>query len=307
MRLAWVVWLLAIGCGHAAPKPAPAASPPPDAAPAAALDEERDRNILARLDAIEQRLEELEERVAHSEAEAAAAEEADGEPGAGALGGGGGLALPPPPPPPPPRPGTPDPTAVYAVPIAGHPFEGVADARVTIVEARDFACPYCERVRATMAQLLVDYPRDLKIVYRNMVVHPSVATIPAQAACAAQRQGHYVDMANLIYDKGFNAGRDLSRTNMENLAMSLGLDMALFNADLDGPCATWVADDQQELHRFAVNATPSFFVNGRYISGARPAADFKALIDDELAKARKRSARHYYDSWVLGRGRTAAP
>jgi protein-disulfide isomerase len=32
-----------------------------------------------------------------------------------------------------------------------------------------------------------------------------------------------------------------------------------------------------------VTGTPAFFVNGRFLSGAKPFDDFKKLIDEELA------------------------
>jgi hypothetical protein len=48
--------------------------------------------------------------------------------------GGGGRGAPPGP-----QPGRPDPTAVYSVPIDGNPAKGPATAKVTIVEAAEFA------------------------------------------------------------------------------------------------------------------------------------------------------------------------
>jgi hypothetical protein len=38
-----------------------------------------------------------------------------------------------------PQPGRPDPTAVYSVPVDGNPAKGPATAKVTIVEAAEFA------------------------------------------------------------------------------------------------------------------------------------------------------------------------
>jgi protein-disulfide isomerase len=35
--------------------------------------------------------------------------------------------------------------------------------------------------------------------------------------------------------------------------------------------------------QLGVNSTPSFFVNGRFLSGAQPFAAFQALIDEVLA------------------------
>jgi hypothetical protein len=58
-----------------------------------------------------------------------------------------------------------------------------------------------------------------------------------------------------------------------------------------------------------VSATPSFFINGRYMAGARDIADFQALIDEELAKANaaiKRGVKpeKVYETEVLGKGAT---
>jgi protein-disulfide isomerase len=311
MRHTVLIMVLAAACGDPRPAPATPVAIAPD--PAAA----REERLSRRLEALERQLLALEERMAEWEEQRAEREEAAAEGAEELMRAMAEHVNPPPPapvppPPPPPRPGRPDPALTYAVPADGHPFEGAAHAKVTIVEAREFACPYCEKVRPTIAQLLVDYPGTLKVVYRNMVVHPQVATLPAQAACAAGKQGRYVDMANAIYDKGFLAGRDLSRTKMEALAAHLGLDLGRFTADMDGPCVKQVADDQAELAKFGVNATPTFFVNGRHLSGAQPIDAFKKLIDEELKLADQRvrggtKVRDYYRKWIVGKGRKTIP
>lgn len=207
------------------------------------------------------------------------------------------------------RPPGPDPNAVYAIPVAGSPFEGPRHAKVTIVKAFEFACPYCHRVRGTLEQLQKDYGTDLRIVYKNLVVHPGTATIPAHAACAAHRQGKFAEMKALIWDKGFSAGRNLSQANMDTLAGELGLDMSRFHADMNGPCKRVVADDMALMNKFGARGTPAFFINGRFLSGARPIDQFKAVIDDELAKANKRLRKkgsrvsRYYNTWIVGKGK----
>src|SRR5690606_5632500 len=66
----------------------------------------------------------------------------------------------------------PDRSKTYAVPIDNDPFDGPADAKVTLVKAYDYACGYCERVRGTMDDLKKKYGNDLRIVYKQLVIHP---------------------------------------------------------------------------------------------------------------------------------------
>jgi hypothetical protein len=62
-----------------------------------------------------------------------------------------------------------------------------------------------------------------------------------------------------------------------------------------------------ELQQLGQGATPTFFINGRYVVGANP---FKlhAVIDEELALAEQRinagtKPADYYATWVVGQGK----
>src|SRR6188474_3016053 len=99
----------------------------------------------------------------------------------------------------------PDRAKTYAVAIEGDPVDGPADAKVTLVKAYDYACPYCEKVRDTMEELRKKYGNDLRVVYKQLVVHPQTATAGALAVCAANKQGKFRQMDDLIWDKGFKA------------------------------------------------------------------------------------------------------
>lgn len=207
------------------------------------------------------------------------------------------------------RPPGPDPSKVYSVPIDGAPFKGAANAKITVVKAFEFACPYCMRVRGTLDQLLEQYEGDIKVVYKHLLVHPGSATIPAHAACAAHKQGKFAEMEEAIWERAFSEGRNLKKERMIELARDLGLDMDTFAADMNGDaCKKRVAMDQQQLRKVGARGTPAFFINGRFISGARPIAQFKKVIDEELAKANARlekgaRADRYYAEWVLKKGK----
>jgi protein-disulfide isomerase len=205
----------------------------------------------------------------------------------------------------------PDPNDVYAVDISGDPFLGTQDALVTIVKGYDYACPYCEKVRPTMDQLLKDYDGKIKIVAKQFVVHPQVATTSALAACAAGKQGHFKEMDNLIWDKAF-ATRKFDDANIEALANEIHtadpkFDVARWKADMKGDCPAFIQKDQNDLQIMGQGATPTFYINGRYMSGAQPLPAFKAIIDEELKKAQDRvasgtSAASYYQTWVMEKG-----
>jgi predicted DsbA family dithiol-disulfide isomerase len=157
---------------------------------------------------------------------------------------------------------------------------------------------------------LKDYGNDVRVVYKHFVVHPQVATTPALAACAAHKQGKFTEMEHLIWEKGFKANRNLSKENMVTLAKEAGLNMDQFQKDMDGQeCAQTIRKDQAELSRVGTSGTPAFYINGRFLSGARPIDQFKVLVDEELKKANDRIGKgeatvaDYYDKFVLQQGK----
>lgn len=157
--------------------------------------------------------------------------------------------------------------------------------------------------------MLEQYPHDLKVVYKYFVVHPSVATQPALAACAADKQGKFHEMYEALWKQGYDAGRNYSADNIDKIAASVGLDVDKMHADMKGECARAVSTDQREMASLGTTGTPAFYINGRFLSGARPIDQFKALIDQELKKANERTgqggttAANYYDTWVVGKGK----
>ena len=141
------------------------------------------------------------------------------------------------------------------------------------------------------------------------MVHPSVATQPALAACAADKQGKFHEMYEALWKQGYDAGRNYSADNIDKIAASVGLNVDKMHADMKGACAQELPKDQREMAGFGTSGTPAFYINGRFLSGARPIDQFKALIDEELKKANGRvgqdgtTAANYYDNWVIGKGK----
>ncbi|MBK9030842.1 MAG: thioredoxin domain-containing protein [Myxococcales bacterium] len=203
------------------------------------------------------------------------------------------------------RPG-PDPTKVYGYPVDDLPAVGNPSALITVVKAYEYACPFCEKVRPTEDQLFKDYGDKIRIVYAPFVVHPQIATIPQQASCAGYKQGKFKEMSDAIWEKAFKT-RQFDAANLEAIAKEVGLDMNKYAADMKGDCVKWVGEKQGVASTFGVGATPAFFINGRFLSGAQPLPAFKAIIDEELKKAEAAvasgtSAASYYKSVVVEKG-----
>jgi protein-disulfide isomerase len=217
------------------------------------------------------------------------------------------------------RPQGPDPASVYSVPIDdADPIKGPSTAKVSIVEAAEFACPFCRMAEPTLDEIAKTYGDDVRFVFKHYVVHPDTATTPALATCAAQRQGKFWEMKHAIWESAWDmsSGRPkmkdrklLAEENMVSLADGIGLDVGKFKADLAGAeCKAQIAKQQQTMAKVGVDGTPAFFVNGRPISGALPFAQFKVIIDEELKKADLAikggvKAEDYYRTAVVEKGK----
>jgi protein-disulfide isomerase len=171
--------------------------------------------------------------------------------------------------------------ARVTVDTSNAPSFGPSDAKVTLVVFSDFQCPFCRRAVATVKALEARYGNQLRVVFKNRPLpRHSHARLAALAALAAQAQGHFWE----FHDWLFSTPVDLDRDALVAEAGRLGLDTARFQADLDGArYEGQLESDEQEAKRLDVEGTPTFFINGLKVTGARPEAEFETLIDAELA------------------------
>jgi len=179
------------------------------------------------------------------------------------------------------------PPEVYRAEVAvdGAPVRGPENAPITLVKFEDFHCPYCDRVQATLAQLQSRYGDKLKIVHRDFPIdtlHP-LARKSHEAARCAGAQGQFWAYHDLLYT-------DKPATTVEELmadAEKAGLHVKGFEECLtNGTYAAAVEKDIEQGSRLGLTGTPSFFVNGRLLSGALPLQDFVQVIEEELARPR---------------------
>jgi protein-disulfide isomerase len=173
-----------------------------------------------------------------------------------------------------------------AIPTAGSPSIGPADARITLVEFSDFQCPYCAHAVRQLDAVLNTYPGKVRLIFKQfpLSTHPQ-ASISAAASLAAQQQGKFWEM----YYALFGNRERLSRKTILSLAEGMGMDMKRFTADLDSPeIRKAVARDAADGDKAGVDATPTVFINGQRYNGSLALDAFKPVLEAELKKAPKR-------------------
>jgi len=168
------------------------------------------------------------------------------------------------------------------------PERGPKDAKVTVVEYSDFQCPFCSRVYTTLEnEVLKDYGDKVRFVFKNfpLPMHPWAQDGAVAAACAFQ-QGN--DKFWPMYNGLFSKQNEITKENLKDRASDVakdgGLDVARFQECFDGKQSKDAVEaDVKEATALGVNSTPTFFINGRKVSGALTPNDFKQAIDKELA------------------------
>lgn len=148
-----------------------------------------------------------------------------------------------------------------------------------------------------LEELVKEYDGKLRVVFKNLVVHPQVMNAHI-AGCQAGRQGKFQKFKSVFWEKGFKA-RKMDDANVEAILKEVGVDMGKAKADVDA-CKQLIASDQAEMQKFQVNSTPAFFVNGTYVGGALPKESFKQMIDEKLKVADGQS--DYYDRVIMATG-----
>jgi protein-disulfide isomerase len=178
-------------------------------------------------------------------------------------------------------PGRPDPAKVYDIKVGDGPIRGSKSAKITIVEWADFQCPFCVRVNPTLEKVTEEYGDKVRFSFKHLPLSMhSKARAAHQAAEAAHRQGKFWEMHDQIFAKP----KDLSEETYLRYANEIGLDIDQYKKDFSSSSVRKKVDaDLAEARKLGVSGTPSFFINGRFLSGAQPYGAFARVIDEELA------------------------
>jgi protein-disulfide isomerase len=175
---------------------------------------------------------------------------------------------------------------ILSVSTDDDPSVGPADAPITIVEFSDFQCPYCKLSVPLIKEILAKYSGKVRVVYRDYPGpnHPHAQQAAEAAQCAGD-QGKFWE----YHDSLFDHQEPGTGWNFVELAKEIGLNQDAFATCLNTErYREEVAKDLHDALTLGVTSTPTFFINGRPLVGAKPFAEFQAVIDT-LLKQQPRS------------------
>jgi len=171
---------------------------------------------------------------------------------------------------------------------------GSPAAPVTLVQFTDYECPFCARFASeTMPTIYEQYGETGKVrmLLRELPLpmHPHARTFAHASQCAAALTPRIHEFQQALYH-GAAADTDSVLTSAA-AAVELN-EPALRECIASTRFAANITRDSTAAAAAGIRGTPAFLIGstgdsirGRIISGARPAADFAAIIDSALTRA----------------------
>lgn len=175
--------------------------------------------------------------------------------------------------------------------------KGPANATVTLIEYGDFQCPACGAYEPLVEQLEATYNGRVEFVFRNFPltqIHQD-AMISAEAAEAANLQGKYWEMHDLLYKNqstwsAVSADQVVSKY-FNGYAQTLGLNVAKFDSDIaSSAIQARVQRDIDSGNAAQIDHTPTFFLNLTQIQNPTSIQQFESVLDTALGTSSNSTA-----------------
>ena len=187
-----------------------------------------------------------------------------------------------------PRASAPSASAVVAAADRGR-ISGAESARVWVLVVSDFQCPFCRQWhRDTWEPLRREYVANgkVRVAFMNFPLgqHPNARPAAVAAMCASA-QGRFWQFADLVFAQQ-DRWKDLRdpQAFFDGLSRSAGVDLAKAKLCAGDPgIAALVDADYTRMSRAGTQSTPTFFIGRSRIEGAQPIAEFRKVIEAELA------------------------
>lgn len=166
---------------------------------------------------------------------------------------------------------------------------GSAEAPITIIEYASLTCPHCASFHTeTLPTVKSDWidTGKAKLVYRDFPLDGAALAAAVIAHCAPADS--YFPMLTLFFERQKEwAVEGAWRERLTQLAGIAGMDKAAVDSCLADEARKneIVKRAEQGQAKYAIDATPSFVINGRKVSGALPLNEFVKVLQDVQPKS----------------------
>lgn len=160
--------------------------------------------------------------------------------------------------------------------------KGNKSASTTLIEYSDFQCPACGAYYPITKQLIGEFGDSIVFAYRHFPlsqIHKN-AELAAHAAEAAGVQGKFWEMHDLLFEHQKEWSNQKNSADLfKSYAETLGLNAEQFTVDIDSDkTKNRVEADYRGGFALGVNATPTFFLNGKKLQNPQNYGEFQALV-----------------------------
>lgn len=168
-------------------------------------------------------------------------------------------------------------------------IQGEALAPVTIVEFSDFKCGYCGLFAVqTLPQIRETYVETgiVRFAYRNMAVLGPESTRTAIAGECAAEQGNFWEFHDMAYTDQATTRSILNDEKLIAMAGGLSMDTTAFQQCLEsGRYSSQIGQETMSAQSLGIRGTPSFLINGVFVTGAQPFEAFQQIIEEQIQAA----------------------
>lgn len=160
--------------------------------------------------------------------------------------------------------------------------KGSASASATLVEYSDFQCPACKAYAPLIKAFTEKHKDTVRLVYRHFPLQKHKhAVLAAQYAEAAGMQGKFFEMHDKLFD-GQTDWEKLSNPEETFLtyAKDLKLDIEKLKKDVESKeVKDNINADMVSGNAAGVDATPTFYMNGKKIVSPQSLEEFEKLLE----------------------------
>lgn len=165
---------------------------------------------------------------------------------------------------------------------------GPKDAPIQIYEYTDFSCPHCRAADLQMTKILEVYNGSVRVNFKHFPlssIHPWSFLAASYADCAGA-QGKFREYAGMLFDSQEKWYLDKDKpAEFAAFAEKLKLDLPALEACAADPATERrVKLDIAEGDIRDVNATPTFFINGKRAVGGAQFLEQAKNFDNLLKK-----------------------